>query len=151
MKAISLWQPWASFMSLGLKRNETRGWPTNYRGLLAIHAAKFRVKEVSLEVAGRLMETEFYDASDVLLYDTLDRLPYGAILCVVELYDCVHTEHFQTTVPLQLSQQEADLGDYSPKRFAWLTRNLRRLKQPIQFKARQGLFEVPDELLKEVA
>jgi len=40
IKAISLWQPWASLVANGLKLYETRGWPTKYRGVLAIHAAK---------------------------------------------------------------------------------------------------------------
>lgn len=40
MKAISLWQPWASLIAAGVKSIETRGWPTNYRGQIAIHAAK---------------------------------------------------------------------------------------------------------------
>jgi hypothetical protein len=39
MRAISLWQPWASAIALRLKSNETRGWATTYRGPLAIHAA----------------------------------------------------------------------------------------------------------------
>jgi hypothetical protein len=46
IKAISLWQPWASLMALGLKRHETRHWPTAYRGPIAIHAAK------TLDLAG---------------------------------------------------------------------------------------------------
>lgn len=40
MKAISLWQPWATLVAIDAKRFETRSWKTNYRGLLAIHAAK---------------------------------------------------------------------------------------------------------------
>jgi len=44
MKALSLWQPWASAIALGSKRIETRGWATSYRGPLAIHAAKRCVK-----------------------------------------------------------------------------------------------------------
>ncbi len=39
MKLITLWQPWASAMSLSMKRIETRSWGTDYRGPLAIHAA----------------------------------------------------------------------------------------------------------------
>lgn len=31
MKAISLWQPWASLMAVGAKRYETRSWGTLYR------------------------------------------------------------------------------------------------------------------------
>ena len=40
MKAISLWQPWASAVARRAKFNETRHWATSYRGTLAIHAAK---------------------------------------------------------------------------------------------------------------
>lgn len=39
MKALTLWQPWASLVALGAKRIETRSWSTTYRGPLAIHAA----------------------------------------------------------------------------------------------------------------
>src|SRR5437660_12667474 len=41
--AISLWQPWASLIALGLKRFETRSWPLRKyspRMSYAIHAAK---------------------------------------------------------------------------------------------------------------
>ena len=44
MRAISLWQPWASVVALGSKRIETRHWSTGHRGPLAIHAAKRRVR-----------------------------------------------------------------------------------------------------------
>lgn len=40
MLALTLTQPWATFWALGIKVLETRGWATNHRGLLAIHAAK---------------------------------------------------------------------------------------------------------------
>jgi activating signal cointegrator 1 len=40
MKALTLWQPWASLVAFGVKTIETRSWSTKYRGPLAIHAAK---------------------------------------------------------------------------------------------------------------
>lgn len=40
MKAITLWQPWASLLACGAKGYETRSWATSYRGQIAIHAAK---------------------------------------------------------------------------------------------------------------
>lgn len=39
MKAITLWQPWASLIALGVKTIETRSWATSHRGPIAIHAA----------------------------------------------------------------------------------------------------------------
>ncbi len=40
IKALTIWQPYASLIAAGLKQYETRSWSTRYRGLLAIHAAK---------------------------------------------------------------------------------------------------------------
>ena len=38
MKALTIRQPWASLIALGVKTIETRSWPTRYRGPIAIHA-----------------------------------------------------------------------------------------------------------------
>lgn len=42
MRALSLLQPWASFVAHCLKEFETRSWGTGYRGPIAIHASKGR-------------------------------------------------------------------------------------------------------------
>ena len=39
MKALTIWQPWASLLVSGQKKYETRSWATSYRGPIAIHAA----------------------------------------------------------------------------------------------------------------
>ena len=51
MHVLTLWHPWAGAMALGLKRIETRSWRTDYRGDVAIHAAKAMPK------TGNAMET----------------------------------------------------------------------------------------------
>lgn len=40
MKALSIKQPWASAIVLGVKSVEIRTWKTNYRGPVLIHAPK---------------------------------------------------------------------------------------------------------------
>lgn len=40
VKALSLYQPWASLMSMSKKKFETRTWGTSFRGLVVIHASK---------------------------------------------------------------------------------------------------------------
>ena len=42
MKMLTLHQPWASLIAVGVKTIETRSWSTPYRGPLAIHAGKAR-------------------------------------------------------------------------------------------------------------
>lgn len=48
MKALTLHQPWASLVALGVKTVETRGWATSYRGPLAIHAGTHRPLRMNL-------------------------------------------------------------------------------------------------------
>lgn len=45
MKCLTLTEPWATLISIGAKRIETRSWATYHRGLLAIHSAKGFPKE----------------------------------------------------------------------------------------------------------
>jgi activating signal cointegrator 1 len=54
MKAISLWQPWASLWFTDSKIHETRHWSTRHRGPLYVHAAKRPIRESDL--SDRLIE-----------------------------------------------------------------------------------------------
>lgn len=127
MKALSLWQPWASAMALGLKRVETRHWSTTYRGPLAIHAAKRWTRD----------EREFAE-----MMGLPTELPLGAIVAVGNLRSCLRTE----AVFVSLSMQEESWGNYSDGRFAWVFDDIRALPEPVLFKGAQGFFDVPDEL-----
>jgi len=60
MKALTLWQPWASLVATGAKRIETRSCVTKYRGPLAIHAAK-EVGADSCDSAFPLWSSERFD------------------------------------------------------------------------------------------
>lgn len=133
MKAISLWEPWGTAMSLDMKRNETRHWPTAYRGELAICSAKKPLDADSL-----------YVAREVGI--SIGALRFGFVLCVVDLFDCVKSESIIELV----SETEYDLGNYDPNRFAWLTRNVRRLREPVPVKGAQGFFFLPDAVESQV-
>lgn len=90
MKAVSLWQPWASAVAEGLKPIETRSWRTSYRGWLAIHAAR-RLPPVvvpGLGLTGPVGGDDPHHAMDLQDGRRL-RLPLGAIVAVVRLLDVV--------------------------------------------------------------
>jgi len=78
MKAITLKQPFASLISIGVKTIETRPWSTDYRGPLAIHAGNFVQPEI-----------DSY-ARSVLIAAGLDceQLPFDQIIAVVRLVSC---------------------------------------------------------------
>src|SRR5690606_37683457 len=82
IKALSVWEPWASLIATGVKRHETRHWETTYRGPIAIQAAK------TLDLAG---------APDQLCQDVLGPLwpkgrPHGCVVAVAYLSDCIPTD-----------------------------------------------------------
>ena len=134
MKAISLWQPWASAMALGWKRNETRSWSTKYRGPLLIHAAKKIIGWPSIDIQSMFEEDDIaFQPSD---------LPRGVLLCKVDLIDC--RKIFIHNRPEGI---ERALGDYTSGRFMWITDNLRPFLYPIPYRGSQGFFDVPDEIL----
>ena len=151
MKAISLHQPWASLMSVMAKLNETRSFPISHRGDLLICASKAKHLPPP-ELCEWLWDNSHLFGAFRDFDELWNGLPFGYAVCVVEVYDCIYTGNLLCLQPpkhLYLSAQEAMMGNYAPERYAWLTRNCRRFKRPFQVTGRQGLFNVPDELVME--
>lgn len=137
IKAISLWQPWASLIAIGAKRFETRSWPTAYRGPLAIHAAKrWTNDEKNLCCKEPFWEalTEFCIGPP---HGFDHDLPLGCIVAVAELRDC-----FEIGWQPEIGSNEYAFGDWRPGRFAWQLNDVRRLDTPIPWRGSQGFFEV---------
>jgi len=132
MKAVSLWQPWASSMAANIKKIETRSWPTSHRGLLAICASK---RKPSLAEFGGTPET---------YAEAMRLVPFGAVVCVVNMRDCIRTEKLPYV--MNLTPQEMELGDYSPGRYGWVTIQCVKLRDPVPVTGRQGLFNLPPEV-----
>lgn len=134
-------------MAVGAKLNETRGRRTHIRGDIIICSAKKRDVTVPLEIQDWLCDHVQLFNMARSWEECWNDLPFGKALCVVKLYDCVPTSFYHGAVPLKISHQEAIMGDYTPGRFAWLTGNLRRFKEPFPVKGHQGWFDIPDALV----
>lgn len=140
MKALSLWQPHALAIQAGLKTWETRDWATSYRGPLAIQAAK-RVWSDSgawhEEAARGLVRKLFPSVTATELgacRGVLNGwLVYGAVVCVVDVLDCIPTERLAAP---------GFWGDFGPGRYAWKLGNVRQLERPLPVRGQQGFFEV---------
>jgi hypothetical protein len=143
MRAISLHQPYASLMQVGAKKNETRNRPTNIRGDVAICATK--------KWDGSAFPYECALKAHSALRDFIGKdLPHGFVLCVVEFYDCMPVEVAIRRGLAGAGDKEIFFGDYSDGRYAWLTRNCRRLKTPVPVKGRQGFFFLSTGVESEV-
>lgn len=135
LKAISLWEPWASLIWCGSKTIETRSWAPKFRGELLICAAK--AKHLSKTRHLYLLEP-FLNALRPLRKKGYLYLNYGKAVAVVTLVDVQSTNH----LPLSEYWKEKDFGDYSPSRYAWIFKNIRPIEKPFPVTGRQGFFNV---------
>ena len=138
LPAITLWQPWATLVALGIKKYETRGWSYSYLGRLWIHAAKRSLDKQALEILHEYIPggVEF---------------PLGCIIACVELKAIklmVTDEQYIATPPFARdgiirysaqTAQEAALGLWRAGRFAWEFQNVQQIN-PIFTRGYQGLW-----------
>lgn len=89
MKALSVIQPWASLIAVGIKDIENRTWRTNFRGEFLLHASAKRLSvgwnaltDEQRTAAARLIHP-FGTVNDVKL------LPVSTIIGKARLVDCV--------------------------------------------------------------
>lgn len=138
VKALSLWQPWASLIAVGEKQIETRSWATNYRGPLVIHAARKWSADLEMLCHGH----PFYGALRQIAPNGImppafqQLLPFGVALCVVDL----RAVHRTDLVVDSISSKELAFGDYTPGRYAWILANVRLFPEPIPWHGAQGLW-----------
>lgn len=160
MKALSLWQPWATLVALGEKKIETRAWSTTYRGPLAIHAAKNfpsdarRLCGLEEPFKSTLLKARFNVTGPL----KADFMPLGVIVAVCELVAIDSTNNILPQLRAwkkgrdywDLTSQERAFGDYSADRFAWFLKDIRPLKTPVPCKGMQGLWAVPAHIVQQI-
>lgn len=147
MKVITLHQPYASLIAQGYKQYETRSWPTNYRGLLLIHAGKRPMDEAGellchvikrSTVGGKLF------MSATLTGYRKEDYPLGCIVAVCQLADCIRIEQEFIN---QRPDVERAVGWWETGRFAWHLKDIKALPTPIPAIGKQGLWVPSSELV----
>lgn len=140
IRCISLWQPWAQLIVCGAKRFETRSWSTNHRGPIAIHAAK-RFQKHEREWAAMLHRRGFLDVTE-------SDMPLGAIVAVARLVEVWPSDH--PALDALTTGYEKSFGNFDPGRFAWELQGVVKLDEPVPFRGRQQLFDVPAAIVSDV-
>ena len=161
MKAISLWQPWASLIAEGIKTSETRSWapPAALVGeRIAFHAAKRPITKLDILVSWgdelRAAACALVGAENPYNRRYFKRgLPYGAVVATARLvawervwYD--DGERVRTDASLaadpnrwKYGRHAPDgLGDYSPGRWIWFLDDIKKLDPPIPAIGRQRVW-----------
>ena len=150
MKAISLHQPWASFVADGSKDIETRSWRAHDSVIgerIAIHAAKTRKGQYA------------FPGVD------FDSLAFGCIVATAVIERCVEINHiwsgdyeepfpsrgyFASERPMSERFEIDDLGDFRRGRYLWILRNVEKLDRPISTPGRQGFWNLPPEIIARI-
>ena len=149
MKAITIWQPYASLIICGLKRFETRSWSTKCRGPLIIHAAKKWDRERAGDVERVQELIKKYINLNHLDDDHLKMLirpigeTLGCALGAVRLTDCQQMDSGRSLF-------ENEVGSFGPGRYGWSCLSPVPFSEPILAKGMQGLWNPSDELVAKV-
>lgn len=126
MKVLSIREPYATLIAMGIKKIETRSWKTNYRGELYIHASGTKVLK------------EYLNNSYVLdIIKDLD-MNFGNIICKVKLVDCVYMDQ-NFISRIKQNPSEYHLGLYEIGRYAWIFEDV-KLITPIPTKGKLNIW-----------
>jgi hypothetical protein len=139
VKAISLWQPWASLWLSPAKVHETRHWPTRHRGWLVVHAAKRKPDGFDDDPLGDILDSDLGPHWGI-------ELPRGALIGLVHIIACVPTMN-ERDETCNAHADDLLCGDFSPDRYAWRRDHFRVFDVPVPYRGQQGMFEVPDEII----
>lgn len=124
MKVLTIKQPWASLIMLGLKKYEFRSWKTEYRGELLIHAGKGIDK----------------DGMERLKKYIPEDIPYEGIIGKVRLIDCIKTSsEFYDKV--QKENKDIYAKSVFNQDYAWQMEVIEVYDNPIKVKGKLRLWK----------
>lgn len=127
MKVLTLKQPWATLVAMGLKKYEFRSWKTNYRGELFIHAGKGVDKEAMKRFEHLLLE-----------------YPKSKILAKVNIVDCIElNKEINQSI---IAENELIYGN-NPSRvgYAWVINDVEVLNKDIFIKGKLGIWNFDEK------
>ena len=135
MKAISIKEPFATLITNGMKKIETRSWKTNYRGEIFIHAS------------GKSIAKEFLTNDYVVdLIKDMD-MNYGNIICRCNLVDCIYMDE-EFLEYIKQNPTEYNVGEYKLGRYAWVMQDIEPI-YPIPAKGQLNNWNFDGEINKK--
>lgn len=142
MKALTLFEPWASLIAWGYKQVETRSFVTHHRGTIAIHASKSTKSVKDFDYVQLLFRDAGVRMPDWWPQKAKD-YPLGKIVAVVHLADCQKMD--DKLIGAQTRQEQA-FGAWERGRYAWFLPNARRIPSGIPIKGALRLWNLPPEV-----
>jgi hypothetical protein len=127
LRVLSVRQPYADLILRGVKDVENRSRPTNYRGLLLIHASKSAAlaKTLSGETVG-----------DDERWPDWQSLAYGAIVGAVELTECLDVRGLS-------ARKRAAISPFANGPYCWRLAGAQQWAKPVPCTGQVGLWRPP--------
>lgn len=143
---LTLWQPWATLLAYGIKRNETRPKATTALGTTLIHAAKsLPPSDVRLHLLGSTPDARaIREALERIGCKHFQELPTGCIVGEVNFTECITVEYAEPNTALLRSLKdnpnERHYGDFSVGRSIWMGKDHKAYKLDIPYTNGQGYY-----------
>lgn len=142
MKALTLWQPWATLLAHGRKRIETRSWRPRYVRepfYLAVHASSYWSKALH----GMTCQEPFRSELAQCGVRVVDQMSMSAVVGVVRVLQCVQTVEIAEGGRFAglLTEKEGKFGDYTPGRWGWVCDQFLPFPEPVPCKGQRFLWE----------
>ena len=135
---LSLHQPWASLLVLGIKRAEGRGWSTPYRGRLWIASTS---QEPEAEDVAAL-EAEYRAVYDMLTPPFPSSYPRSAVLGCVDLVDVMEQERWQRWRRARGQRED------SQSAFVFICERPRVLQLPVSVSGQHKLWQLSRQMVE---
>lgn len=155
---LTLTEPWASLVVLGEKEWETRGWPTSYRGLLLIQAAKSMPRYAQEACLSEPFESVLHrhgrqfdvhpDSVGGAKAQRAFGFNFGAIIGAVELTDTARTEVLAEQFKragTPRAMRELTFGNYDYSRWAFRFAKPRQFAKTIPVRGALGIWALTGE------
>lgn len=150
MKAITLFQPWASLVASGAKKIETRSWPAPKSIIgqrLAIHASRRRpdpdawvpweIEEISAATGSAMLDLPL----GAVVATALVAGAYRSSGCIIGAPGFVGLNGSQNGSPARAEIAMDDWGDFSWGRWLWVLDEIEAISPPIPARGMQGVWE----------
>lgn len=165
MRALTIWQPWATMIALGWKPIENRGWLPSEKQLkvgerFAIHAAARAIDEdtwdaalLTAHYAGRPMwtpdglsdvERRFLHRCNAVRGMVLCTVEYGGALDALVSPGTVLRDDYEVRGPRTSDRHLLPWWNRSAK--GWILSNPEQV-QPVAVRGKQGLWHLPEDVV----
>ncbi len=116
MKVLTIKEPYATLIALGIKKYEFRSWKTNYRGDVYIHAGK----------------TFYPNCSDFKF-----KFRPGEIVAIATIIDVIPLNN---EIGQQIHQENPKVYGFHNNGYAWVLNNIRLIEDNKKTKGKLGLW-----------